>query len=394
VGGVPNRENNGARDLSSGIYFRRARFGVEGLVARDFSYRFVAEFGGSGTELQGRINDAYVAYTGLAPFTLQIGAFSPPANLDDGTPADETLFIERATPNELSRSFGGADGRIGLGARGNGTRWMAALTLTSRTVTDPEVFDAQSAVVARAGFLAMTSANYNLHVGASGTYIIHPADQGIDAAGVRTGVRLRDRPELRVDSTRLIDTGSIDASHAYLLGAELAGNWRSFFVQAENYWISVDRLSPAVTDPTFGGYYVQASWIATGESHRYNMANAAYQAPRPFKPFSSGGGSGAWEFAARFSHMDLNFAAGAAGSAPTPSSIRGGMQDIWTFGINWYATPNVRFVLDYQLVDVDRLNPAGPGNAAPFGPPPATPPVGVQIGQSYNAVSLRSQFSF
>src|SRR5882724_7257817 len=88
VGGTPNRENNAARDLSSGVYFRRARFGVEGTINRDFGYRLVMELGGSGTELQGRINDAWINYTGLAPFTFQIGAFSPPANLDDSTPAD------------------------------------------------------------------------------------------------------------------------------------------------------------------------------------------------------------------------------------------------------------------------------------------------------------------
>src|SRR6185436_15884097 len=34
VGGTPNRENSAARDFSDGFYFRRARFGVEGLFAR------------------------------------------------------------------------------------------------------------------------------------------------------------------------------------------------------------------------------------------------------------------------------------------------------------------------------------------------------------------------
>jgi phosphate-selective porin OprO/OprP len=43
---------------------------------------------------------------------------------------------------------------------------------------------------------------------------------------------------------------------------------------------------------------------------------------------------------------------------------------------------------------VNRLNPAGPGNLTPFGPAPATPPNGVQIGQDLNVIALRSQFSF
>ena len=137
VGGTPNRENNGARDLSDGFYFRRARFGVEGTLARDFNYRLLLELGGAGTEGPTRINDAWIAYTGFAPFTIQLGAFAPPANMDDGTSPEDLPFIERSSAGELSRTMGGADGRIGLGVRGSGARWMSALTLTTRTVRDP-----------------------------------------------------------------------------------------------------------------------------------------------------------------------------------------------------------------------------------------------------------------
>ena len=394
VGGTPNRDNSAARDLSSGYFFRRARFGFEGVFNRDFGYRVSVELGGAGTETQGRVNDAWISYTGLAPFVFQIGAFTPPTNLDDGSGADDTLFLERGSATELSRTLGGADGRIGVGVRASGTRWMGAFTLTSRTIADAEVSDAQTAVIGRAGFLAMTGSDYNLHVGASGTYVIHPADQGIDATGARYAVRFRERPELRVDSARLIDTGNIDAEHAYVAGLEAAGNWRNLLLQGEHFWFGVERANSTAHDPRFGGYYLQGSWMLTGESHRYVMANGAYLAPRPRSPFNSSGGIGAWELALRFSHADFNFEEGVVGTAPTVDSVRGGVQDVWTLGVNWYATANVKFMLNLLRVDVDRLNPAGPGNTAPFGAAPNTPPIGVQIGQQFNALALRSQFSF
>jgi len=51
----------------------------------------------------------------------------------------------------------------------------------------------------------------------------------------------------------------------------------------------------------------------------------------PFK-----GTWGAWELATRFSYLDL-----------TDAGIRGGeMWDV-TAGINWYAAPNVRVMLNY-----------------------------------------------
>ena len=47
VGVTSARETEAARDLSDGAYFRRARIGVEGVINRVFSYRFITEFGGA-----------------------------------------------------------------------------------------------------------------------------------------------------------------------------------------------------------------------------------------------------------------------------------------------------------------------------------------------------------
>ena len=90
--GANSRENDAARDLSDGAYFRRARLGVEGIIASDFGYRLLLELGGSGTEGPTRIKDAYLTYTGFAPFAFQLGAFSPPANFADGTSTEDLLL--------------------------------------------------------------------------------------------------------------------------------------------------------------------------------------------------------------------------------------------------------------------------------------------------------------
>ena len=394
VGATANRETDAARDLSDGAYFRRARLGVEGTIARAFNYQLLVELGGAGTEGPTRINDAWLAYNGFAPFSLQFGAYAPPANMQDGVTPDDLLFIERPSSAELSRALGGADGRLGLGLRGSGARWMGALTLTSRTVNDAEVFDSQSALVGRVGGLIATSDDYNVHLGANGTYVIHPPDQGSAVTSGRYGIRFRDRPELRVDSTRLIDTGAINAEHATAAGVEFAGNWKNWLLQGENTWFSIERRASTLSNPRFNGYYIEGSWVLTGERHRYNPVNGSYQSPRPSIPFDGHGGWGAWELALRYSRTDLNYHAGLAGLAPPGDGVRGGEQSISTAGVNWYPNPNLRFLLDYQHVQVDRLNPARPGSLTPFGDPPLTPPTGVDIGQRFDVYALRSQYSF
>ena len=99
------------------------------------------------------------------------------------------------------------------------------------------------------------------------------------------------------------------------------------------------------------------------------------------------------QLAVRYSHADLNHEEGLAGTAATAGAIRGGTQDIWTFGLNWYLNNNLKTSFNYMLVDVDRLNPAGAGNLTPFGAAPATPPDGVQIGQEYDAIAARLHFA-
>jgi len=395
IGAPPNRENNAARDFSDGAYFRRARFGVEGTIARDFNYRLLLELGGSGTEGPTRINDAWIAYTGLAPFTFQLGAFAPPANMDDGTSPEDLAFLERASVSELSRTLGGADGRIGLGVKAGGARWMSALTFTTRTVNDAEVFDTQLAAVGRAGGLIATGSDYNVHLGASGTYVFRPADLGSLATPPRQALRFRDRPEIRVDSVRLIDTGPIEADHASVLGVEFGANWKRLYLQGEHFWFDVDRpAAAALPDPDFAGYYLQGSWMLTGESRRYNAVTGSFQNPRPLVPFSSAGGFGAFELAARYSNMNLNFEEGVAGAGTPAGGVRGGDQNVFTFGVNWYLSPNFKVMMNYLLIDVERLNPAGPGNLTPFGPSPNTPPTGVEVGQDLDVIALRTQFSF
>lgn len=395
--GAGGRETNAAADLSNGANFRRARLGFEGVLDRDFGYRLMFEFGGTGTEGPARINDAWLSYTGFAPFTFQIGAFSPPANMDDGQSPEDQIFLERASAAELSRTLAGADGRFGVGFRVSDRRYFGALTATGPTVNDAETFDEQFGVVGRGGILVATEPldnTYNVQVGANGTYVVNTPDAGATAVP-RAPVRLRDRPELRLDGTRLVDTGPIDADNVAAYGVEFGAQYRNLFVQAEHFWFDIDRRASAFANPSFKGGYAEASWILTGEYRRHNIATGSFQNPRPYKAFSpSNGGFGAFELAARYSYLDLDFRAGAAGAAAIPGSVRGGEQRIVTLGLNWYLNSNAKLLFNYLHVDVDRLNPAGPGNLAPFGPGVATPPLGVDIGQAYDAFAVRTQFAF
>jgi phosphate-selective porin OprO/OprP len=252
-------------------------------------------------------------------------------------------------------------------------------------------FDSQLGLIGRAAVLPVKGDGYLVHFGLHGSYVARPADTGgpdVTGTTARYPITFQERPELRVDGTRLISTGAIDANHASTLGVELAGQYRNLFIQSEYERLSVQRRNVAanVSDPHFSGFYVEGTYVLTGEARRYNPNTFAFDAPAVDHPFSLADGTwGALELAARYSDADLNYHAGALGTAPAADAIRGGEQKIWAGGVNWYLNAVVRFILQYQDVKIDRLSP----NATTF-----QTPVGAQIGQHYHTIALRSQLAF
>ncbi|HKD20354.1 MAG TPA: porin, partial [Rhizomicrobium sp.] len=429
----------GKNDLkSSGTNFRRAQIGFQGTFAGDFGYKFFYDFGGtngdetyqgyaapnSGVYVQTckvaaspcppasqtttllnnpfntstgagsgpHVKEAWLSYKGfLDPFTFKIGALATPANLNDVTSAEDLLLNERPSPAQLSRGLDGDDGRDSVGFIGNGSNWNASLFLSGDTfgkaaLVAPQTTygGSQEAVVARAVFLPWhdADANFNVHLGLNGGYVIHPQEATTITApgvsGVTTyGITFSDRPELRVDNVTFLNTGAINAKNAYSVGIEGAVSYGPFLVEGEDFRYGIERntdgLPIGVSNPSFSGWYVEGSWVVTGEPRPYNIGTAAFVRPSPVAPFDPANGNwGAWEIAARYSRANLDHD---VTSTVAADRIFGGIQRITSAGVNFYPNDVLKFMLDWQYVDlkdIGALNNNG----------------------NYNTVILRTQVSF
>ncbi len=416
-------------DLSSGSNFRRLYFGIQGTLFGDWSYNFNYDFGGSGgTETPGHIQSVYLQYDGLAPWAFRVGAYPPPANIEDGTSSGDTIFLERNSPSNLQRGLAGGDGRDAVTVLYTGDRLFGALSYTGGKVQDSPVFDEQQAVLGRISDLIYSDSDAHLVVGANGTYIIKLPDAvarggtvlaTTPGAPARNSVTFSDPPEITVDSNgiKLANTGALPANHLTQWGVETAGNYHNLYGQAGYYAFAIDRAPVAyktytssiasatsIVQPNnnhFNAWYVQASWVLTGESKRYNAANGAFTPPKPAQPFSlKNGGWGAWELAARYSDLNLNdhindeasvvtnWTGAAAKTYTYYDTVRGGDQRIATVGLNWYPNNTVRFALDYQWINVSRLQtPAAVTTTST----PALP--ALNGGQTVQTIALRAQVS-
>lgn len=344
-------------DLNSGTNMRRAQLGVTGRVFRDFEYLLNYEFGGA-PDNNGTLEEARISYVGIPNLSLEIGQLEPALTLEEGTSSNDNSFLEQAAAVNMSSSLAAASGRQAVGGRWWGDRHFLGAYLTGGSAGTEADDEQRGATLRIAGLPYRDGANL-IHLGASGSYVFKPNETN----GGADTVRFRDRPELRVDSNRLVDTGPIDASHAYTGGVELAAVYRNLSLQGEYLRFGADR-KPGQPDVDFGGWYVFGSWVLTGESRRYNNARGAFGGVRPERPFDPAeGGWGAFELLARYSTVDLN-----------DRDVRGGEQDVITLGLNWYLNNNIRFMFNYQYVDVDRRDATG-----------------LQIGQDFHAISMRAQ---
>ena len=367
--------------LNDGVNLRRGRLYFVGKFD-DFTVNITPDFGGS-PDGSPTLLEANVNYAGIKPVTATVGYFHPYVSLEDATFPGNLLFLERPSIINIERSVAAGIQRASLGAKASTEDYFASAYLTG------PVFGAQNGGLLngeQAGFVGRLAArpyhdeDRNLHAGFSGQTVFHPNLNANGTPGVnRTTISLSDEPELRIDFNKLVSTGTLSANGASTYGGELGFSWRNLLVQGEYYQIGVTQAKlPEVPAPRLGfnGGYVESGWVLTGEPIPYDVERAAWGRPAVDRPFSIGsGGIGAWELAARYSAVSLNSNVIPGVSERVTGGVFGGQQQIAALALSWYPNDWLRFMLQFQYVNVNKLNSAGT----------------VQIGQHFETLAARAQ---
>jgi phosphate-selective porin OprO/OprP len=440
----------GPSDLSSGAVMRRAYFGIEGRAYNDFWYELRLNAGGSdggqnstctatsvstqaapaggaitttstcaigSIEPAGEgdplLNKMVITYLGVPWWHFNVGVIEPSFMMEGTTSSANLVWMERPDlENIAADSFGAGDSRRGIEMgwsrpdtfwTGDNTAFDVAFTggKTGSAAGHGNGGDEQTQILGRVADRFWSDGISNFQVGMS---IASVLNSGTNAGGGSETLRFRERPEIRVDGTRLIDTGNVAAQSGNMIAFDMEGNWQNFYLEGEWAQFKMDRecgssitlaanpvctSSRAVIDhPTFSGWTVGGSWIITGESKVYTPGTrvatavaetqAGFQAPVPSKPFSLDGNSwGTWELTARYSDTDLGWNQTQTASSSQLAGINGGRQRIMAFGINWYLNRNVRMILDDNIVRISK----------------GTATIADRDSQDFNVVGLRIQYA-
>jgi len=323
---------------SDGFEFRRARLYAAGTIHDEVIFKTQFDFAGDG---HGKIRDIYI---GLKHVTyvgrVRVGNQYEPFSISLLTSDKYITFLERGLPSEGLFAPGRNPGvRIDNHVLDDRVTYAVGLYRTHDDNFANADGDGEIAVTGR-----LTGLPY---YGDKGRRLVH-VGAAVSRRWAGDTFRFRQRPENH-SAGRLIDTGSFRADDVLLLGLENAYVFGPLAVQAEYIRSYVDVNSPATStqfrNVHFDGYYAQASYFLTGEHRPYKKEDGYFGRVKPKKSFSlKGGGLGAWELAARYSHANLD-----------DDTIRGGTEDNVTLGLNWYWNPAVRIMVNYVMANVDRV---------------------------------------
>lgn len=430
--------------LPTGFNFRRAYLGFAGKMFNDFTYDVEADFAGrSGgtnssapvyvpanpttattgtagtTGATGRLQTAQLSYIGLPGWQFDVGEMQPAFTFEDSISSNNIGLLERPAITNIVTSQIASEGRLSAGARAFGSNYFFDAYLTGQSMTGvtqvatstsglpigsstgpvstvattnpgqlPNASD-QHAVFVRGAYRPINTAETIVHIGADFGELYSPAHESGVAANQGSLYSLSERPENRYGGLgSIINTGGINIAGERIYGGELAVSHENFWAQAEDYQIELTRrnarwLTGANTptnNPSFSGYYVSTGWIITGQ-HRGYVGNQGAFGPVPVTaPFAPSKGQwGSWEAVFRYSVADLNYAQNDPLAA---NRVRGGYQEVYTMGLNWYVTPNVRAMVDYQFIDIKKLGTIT-GVAGT-----------VNVGDSWQTLGGRVQFVF
>jgi phosphate-selective porin OprO/OprP len=365
VGGYDYRPNTAAtvpQNLQDGVNARRARIGITGVFARDWVYALIGEFGGS-QDGTGTINNAFVSYKGFKNTSIDIGYMKVMWSLEQATSSNNITFMERSSAQVMAADLGAGGQRAAVGVIKYDQWWWVAGYLTGPERAYDHTLRAPWSAVGR---LVLTPINTDAATFLFGGEVLYLADTG-GAPGVND-IRLRERIELRIDPTRVLDTHNIgNVDDVRVVSAEVGGAIGPFHAQGEWFDYSVSRLRGA-SDLHFAGGYVQAGYILTGEKRKYLQHDAAFGGVHPTHPFfwDVAGGIGAWEIAARYSYMDLN-----------DKTVFGGKQENVTVGLNWYPNDNMRVMFNWIHGNMGKTNLANQ-----------------DLGAKWDAFAMRTQWAF
>lgn len=298
--------------VTGGTELRRMRLQVDAEFG-DWAFEFQHDLAPGGS-LDG-LRDLHLTRK-FGDWSLRFGHLKPARVMDELTSSNNLPLMERS-PVSATGLFAGRQFQQGINlAHGGASHSLAATIFNTRSAGAPRNEGLGFAL--RGTVVPWQNDAGVLHLG--GWYSREDSAEGTPLVSALSNYGGRRGPQRIVASTVAGARGGIDAA-----GLELAGHQGRWRVQGE--WGYADYLQAVGADQRVQAGYLQAGVLLGDGAHRYKAAEGIYAGPKP--------GSdplGLWELSARVDRIYRE-------NGPDYRSQ--------ILGLTWYATPGLRFMLNY-----------------------------------------------
>jgi len=309
-------------DFESGGEFRAARIGLLGVM-EFVEFKIDYDIAGGDTLVgEPDLKDLWIGVRDVPVVgRLRFGRMKEPLGLEQWMSGNARTFMEPALPKALT--IGRNPGLLAFDTTLSGRLcWWAGVF--GHTQDNRQVGSLGANISARVTGTPWYEEKGRklLHLGISGSYRPSHSDE----------MSIASRPEVHLAPT-IVGTPEFTAARQHFLGVEAALMNGPYSLQGEVQHYSVDTTGDGGRS-NFWGAYLYGSVILTGEHRVYR--NGQFRRPRVAKFAFEDGLGGAWELAARVSHLDLS-----------SGDMDGGVVTDATLGLTWYTDNHSRFMINY-----------------------------------------------
>ena len=323
---------NGVGEQKFDSYFRRARLSLEGK-AYGWTYKFENDFAAQDEDSGSGFREMWIGTRPFNLFNVRFGQAKPYRSMEELTSSNEISFMERPFSSASSLYGGRPQYMLGVFVDNAYTNWgwgISGFNLKSGELTTTSDAGAQTSTetdgfggAGRVYFAPILTDATVVHVGAS--YSLENPSQGQPVTPSSARFSGRSGP-----TASWSDAATDDEIDTFAL--ELAGRTGPFYAQAEyasSTYSEAAGVAAGEDDAKLDTWYVQASWMITGEAKPYDIKKGVFKSPKPAAP------SGAWEARVRYDFIELKDV--------TPDREAKQL----TFGTTWYINPAVRLMIEY-----------------------------------------------
>jgi phosphate-selective porin OprO/OprP len=325
--------------IGNGTSIRRARFAAKTNLTPNWYGEIDLDFSNGVLEL----NDAYIQYDFRNGLAFRTGNFKERFSMSQTSSSRYLNFLERAM---VVTAFAPSR-HVGLEGSYSGQYFVASTGVFFSEVEDAEMRtfvednnkdygrDEGASITAKLALQPFgDNKDHGVHVAYAYSHrnpktSVDPAEYG--------GIRYSTRSLSSINRKKYLDTDVIpNFDHSVLNNIEVAAYYKGLGFQSEYITNQVHRKA---NQPTlnFKGFYAQAACLLFGGHQFYNKTEAEFSQPYRGKKW------GDVELAFRYDNIDMD-----------DKTINGGAAEAYTAGVNFYASKNVRFQLNYSYINHDR----------------------------------------